>query len=113
MRAFAAAEPETYFSESFLQWNERENVSDEAIAVRRKQGLWQAEMYGYVFGAARANVSRESPPPHALHERIVCNPYSLATRRGSLPVTKRPCPCCARQCIERAALRSSAPRLLI
>ena len=57
VRAFAAASPEEYFSESFLRWHEREGTTEEQLKVRRRQGLWQAEMYGYVFGAARANVS--------------------------------------------------------
>ena len=44
VRAFAAASPETYFAESFLNWNEGTGVGAEQWAVRRRQGLWQAEM---------------------------------------------------------------------
>ena len=46
-----------YASESFLNWDKREGVSQLELATRRDQALWQAEMYGYAFGAARANVS--------------------------------------------------------
>ena len=57
VRAFAAKDMETYLSESFLNWHEQRGVSEFEIATRRKQSLWQAEMYGYAFGAAKANVS--------------------------------------------------------
>ena len=57
VRAFAAADMETYLSESFLNWHQQRGVSEFEIATRRKQALWQAEMYGYAFGAAKANVS--------------------------------------------------------
>ena len=56
VRAFARAEPETYFSESFLNWHQTD-VGAGQREVYRRQGLWQAEMYGYIFGAARAGVS--------------------------------------------------------
>lgn len=46
-----------YGSESFLNWHITEGVSPLEIETRRHQALWQAEMYGYAFGAARANVS--------------------------------------------------------
>ena len=46
-----------YGSESFLNWHQTEGVSPLEIETRRHQALWQAEMYGYAFGAARANVS--------------------------------------------------------
>ena len=69
MRRCTAATPEhngtyydyTYYarygSESFLNWHNTEGVSPLEIETRRHQALWQAEMYGYAFGAARANVS--------------------------------------------------------
>ena len=57
VRAFSAASPDAYYPESFLDWHNSEGVSDEAWRVRRRQGLWQAEMYGYIFAAARVGVS--------------------------------------------------------
>jgi hypothetical protein len=57
VRAFAKAEPETYFAESFKDWHENPTLSAEQVAVRKRQALWQAEMYGYIFAAARVGVS--------------------------------------------------------
>ena len=57
VREFAKSEPEQYLAESFLDWEKRDGVTEEMVAVRRRQGVWQAEMYGYVFGAARVGVS--------------------------------------------------------
>ena len=57
VRAFAQSDPDAYFSESFLNWHVTEGVTETMWAVRRKQALWQAEMYGYIFGAAKAGVS--------------------------------------------------------
>ena len=57
VRAFAHAEPEAYFAESFLNWNRTDGLKAHELATRRNQGMWQAEMYGYIFGAARVGVS--------------------------------------------------------
>ena len=57
VRAFAKHDPETYYAESFLNWHVAQGVTEAQWATRRRQGLWQAEMYGYIFGAARAGVS--------------------------------------------------------
>ena len=57
VRAFAKQDMETYLSESFLNWHQTAGLTEQDIATRRNQALWQAEMYGYAFGAARANVS--------------------------------------------------------
>ena len=53
VRAFAHAEPETYLAESFLNWRAASAaLSDADAATKRKQAMWQAEMYGYAFAAA-------------------------------------------------------------
>ncbi len=57
VRAFAHAEPETYLAESFLNWADASGLPDNDIATKRRQAMWQAEMYGYAFAAARAGVS--------------------------------------------------------
>ena len=57
-RAFAHADQEQYLRESFRDWAAASATLDAGErAVRRKQAMWQAEMYGYAFGAAVAGVS--------------------------------------------------------
>ena len=58
IRAFAAQEPELYMNESFLNWKTDQISANEDVKItKRKQSLWQAEMYGYAFAAARTGVS--------------------------------------------------------
>ena len=54
VRAFAHAEPETFFKESMSPLD----PADEPLrAVRQKQSKWHSEMYGYVFAAAEVGVT--------------------------------------------------------
>ena len=78
MRAFAKASPDAYYAESFKDWHVTEGVTPEQWKVRRQQGLWQAEMYGYIFGAARAGVS------HIVRRDTMLYP-GYAPTGGSLP----------------------------
>ena len=57
VRAYAKRDPETFFAESFLNWHAADGVTPDMWETRRRQAMWQAEMYGYIFGAARAGVS--------------------------------------------------------
>ena len=78
VRAFAKASPDAYYAESFKDWHVTEGVTPEQWKVRRRQGLWQAEMYGYIFGAARAGVS------HIVRRDTMLYP-GYAPTGGSLP----------------------------
>ena len=60
VRAFAREDPEAYFAESFLNWEDNDGLTPEQIETRKRQGLWQAEMYGYIFAAARVGACHAS-----------------------------------------------------
>ena len=54
VRAFAAAEPETFYRESMAPVAPDDEPQR---AVRQKQSRWHSEMYGYVFAAAEVGVT--------------------------------------------------------
>ncbi len=55
MRAFAHAEPDTFFRESMMAVEK--GADDALIRVRKKQSMWHSEMYGYVFAAAQVGLT--------------------------------------------------------
>ena len=55
--------PETYLDESFLEWKEKSSkLPAHEAATKRRQAMWQAEMYGYAFAAAVAGQPVRSHP---------------------------------------------------
>ena len=100
VRAFAHASPDEYFAESFLNWHRSEGLSAEELLVRRRQGLWQAEMY-----------VRSHPSTEMYTSMCVLTPMCAGGGRGtSSAPPARMCPtwCAATRCSTPATPRTSA-----
>ena len=73
VRAFAHAEPDTFFAESMTKPDP--GMDAETVKVRRKQSMWHSEMYGYVFAASEAGFK------HILTDGVVVYPDDIGAGR--------------------------------
>lgn len=55
VRNFAQTHTEVYYAEALRPRDGNEN--ENSLMLRESQSIWHAEMYGYIFAAARANVA--------------------------------------------------------